>query len=210
MSAREVSARGRGAYVHAARMCTRRVCARGTDSAQILAASLGVPTAPTWAFLAIDLPGAVLSAIALVLVGRIDSSRDAVLVMLMAMVASLLLLLGSTALFEAGVLSGLSWQLLLGIGLYVRDAASAGGPAAAPPKVAAATPPKVAAAAPLDPHQCRLVHASVPPSPVRDRVEAREIDRAALMSAARVPTCLASPRAPAIAGGVLAAGRAIL
>ena len=200
-------------------MCTRRVCARGTDSAQILAASLGVPTAPTWAFLAIDLPGAVLSAIALVLVGRIDSSRDAVLVMLMAMVASLLLLLGSTALFEAGVLSGLSWQLLLGIGLYVRDAASAGGPAAAPPKVAAAAPPKVAAAAappkvaaaaPLDPHQCRLVHASVPPSPVRDRVEAREIDRAALMSAARVPTCLASPRAPAIAGGVLAAGRAIL
>ena len=191
-------------------MCTRRVCARGTDSAQILAASLGVPTAPTWAFLAIDLPGAVLSAIALVLVGRIDSSRDAVLVMLMAMVASLLLLLGSTALFEAGVLSGLSWQLLLGIGLYVRDAASAGGPAAAPPKVAAATLPKVAAAAPLDPHQCRLVHASVPPSPVRDRVEAREIDRAALMSAARVPTCLASPRAPAIAGGVLAAGRAIL
>ena len=92
---------------------------RDLYSTQIFAAALGVAQAPSWVFLAADAPGAVLSALALLLVGRVRDSRSALLLMQGIMAGAVLLTLGATALFQAKVLGGLEWQLLLGSGLYV-------------------------------------------------------------------------------------------
>ena len=92
---------------------------RDLYSAAIFAAALGVRTAPPWVFLIADLPGALLSAVALWLVSLVSDSRRAMAWMFGGMVGSIGTMLGATALFQAGALGGLAWQLLLGGGFYI-------------------------------------------------------------------------------------------
>ena len=92
---------------------------RDLYAAELLAEALGVPIAPPWVFYVADLPGAVLSAGALVLLGWIQDSRIAMLAMLSTMLCAVGLALVSTALFQLGWIGGLVWQLSLGTGLFI-------------------------------------------------------------------------------------------
>jgi hypothetical protein len=92
---------------------------RDLYAAQIFAGALHVAVAPTWIFYLVDLPGALLSSLALVLMGCVRDSRRALLTMLALMLSSVALMLLATLLFQLHVLGGLAWQLLFGAGFYV-------------------------------------------------------------------------------------------
>jgi hypothetical protein len=79
----------------------------------IFAAALNVPVAevPAVVYLAVDVPGAVLSCVGLVLVSRIESNAKAIRFLLFGQIAALVLLLLATVLFSLGWLPGLVWQV---------------------------------------------------------------------------------------------------
>ena len=92
---------------------------RDLFSAELFAEALGVQSAPTYVFFVADVPGAVLSGAALLSLGALKDSRAALFRMLHVMLGAIALALGATALFQAGWLGGLGWQLCLGAGLFV-------------------------------------------------------------------------------------------
>lgn len=77
---------------------------------QIFGAALGGAVQPSVYILA-DLPGALMSCAALVLLSTVRSSRAALRYILLAVLAGLGVAVGSTALFEARAISGLAWLL---------------------------------------------------------------------------------------------------
>ncbi|KAL1530866.1 hypothetical protein AB1Y20_001760 [Prymnesium parvum] len=110
---------GIGALTLAYALLTGLRSVRDLYSKQIFAASLSVDQAPDYIFLIADLPGAILSVLALLYLNTISSNRRALLTMLAMMLTSTLLGLGSTLLFQFGILGGVAWQLSIGASIFV-------------------------------------------------------------------------------------------
>eukprot|EP00004_Rigifila_ramosa_P006543 TRINITY_DN1733_c0_g3_i1.p1 TRINITY_DN1733_c0_g3~~TRINITY_DN1733_c0_g3_i1.p1 ORF type:complete len:479 (-),score=130.96 TRINITY_DN1733_c0_g3_i1:41-1447(-) len=70
-------------------------------------------------YVAIELPVALLTLVCIGAIHKIDDNRRAFFVLLCVMAVGILLIGGVTAMFEQGLVSPLSWFVVLGVGLYL-------------------------------------------------------------------------------------------
>ena len=91
-------------------------------SQQIFKSSLRIPSdrdVPSYVFFLVDLPGGVLSCLVVALFKRIVDNRRGLLACIIVITASAVLAVGSTIGFRNGILRGMTFQVLLGVGIYV-------------------------------------------------------------------------------------------
>jgi len=86
---------------------------------QIFSAAMKEDNVPSWVFFIVDLPGAILSCFALVFMNRIEGNQTAIRMLFLFQISACAFAFASTLLFEAGLLSGMIWQVTLGIGIFV-------------------------------------------------------------------------------------------
>lgn len=90
---------------------------RDLYSADLFAEALGSPV-PSVVFFLVDAPGAVLACAVMWCCGHVADHRRALTALISAQLVFAGVLVGSTVLYDAGVLGGLVWQVLVGVGIY--------------------------------------------------------------------------------------------
>ena len=88
---------------------------------QIFAAALNKPKdqVDSYVYFIADAPGAVLSCLALALANRVTDHMTAIKHLFGAQIAAILFALGATGLFQLDLISGVVWQMMLGVGIFV-------------------------------------------------------------------------------------------
>lgn len=88
---------------------------------QIFSAALGVSSdeVPSWLYFVVDVPGAVLSSLALVWMNTVEDHQIAICRLFQIQLVSISFALGSTLLFLGNVIGGVVWQISLGVGIYL-------------------------------------------------------------------------------------------
>lgn len=102
--------------------------ARDLFNRDLITAANGGSAPSPLVFTFIDMPGAVIAAVAQMAFVRVRENRRALVGMVLAIVLFLLAMIAATAAFRAGFLGGITWQVILGVGMFGSFSMMSGSP----------------------------------------------------------------------------------